>query len=114
MHERYDAEIHVDRVNAFALGGMSLGKEVPDKYIAPSKRVTQPMFLQTYLTGEAWSDYVPPVNKEKAFELLDAWYEAGGVSIDTSNHYQVRHHPMFFSCFLVLFLPGGPQRVGHR
>jgi aryl-alcohol dehydrogenase-like predicted oxidoreductase len=39
--------------------------------------------------GEAWADALPPTNKESAFALLDAWHKAGGVSIDTSNHYQV-------------------------
>jgi aryl-alcohol dehydrogenase-like predicted oxidoreductase len=41
--------------------------------------------------GEAWADILPPLNQEKSFALLDAWYEAGGVHIDTSNHYQVSH-----------------------
>ncbi|GFZ46947.1 oxidoreductase with NAD+ or NADP+ as acceptor [Saitozyma sp. JCM 24511] len=50
------------RVNAFAFGGMSL--------------------------GEAWADILPPLDQEKSFALLDAWYQAGGVHIDTSNHYQ--------------------------
>jgi hypothetical protein len=39
--------------------------------------------------GEAWADILPPLNPERSFLLLDAWYQAGGVHIDTSNHYQV-------------------------
>ncbi|QHS74379.1 putative aryl-alcohol dehydrogenase SPAR_J03310 [Saccharomyces paradoxus] len=38
--------------------------------------------------GDAWSGVLGSMNKERAFELLDAFYEAGGNFIDTANNYQ--------------------------
>ncbi|CAI4697864.1 BDC_1c_G0043950.mRNA.1.CDS.1 [Saccharomyces cerevisiae] len=38
--------------------------------------------------GDAWSGFMGSMNKEQAFELLDAFYEAGGNCIDTANSYQ--------------------------
>ncbi|KAL4751686.1 NADP-dependent oxidoreductase domain-containing protein [Aspergillus terricola var. indicus] len=38
--------------------------------------------------GEAWSDLMGSMNKESSFKLLDAFVEAGGNFIDTSNNYQ--------------------------
>ncbi|CAI4879795.1 BPG_G0016920.mRNA.1.CDS.1 [Saccharomyces cerevisiae] len=38
--------------------------------------------------GDAWSGAMGSMNKERAFELLDAFYEAGGNFIDTANNYQ--------------------------
>ncbi len=38
--------------------------------------------------GNAWSDFMGSLTKESAFELLDAFYKAGGNFIDTSPNYQ--------------------------
>lgn len=67
-------------VNAFGFGGLSIGKYLSRHVRAPTADTA---------TGQAWSDYVPALNKEQAFAFLDAWWKAGGVHIDTSNHYQV-------------------------
>lgn len=47
-----------------------------------------PLVLGAMSIGEAWSDFLGSMNKEKSFELLDAYYEAGGNFIDTANNYQ--------------------------
>lgn len=39
--------------------------------------------------GEKWQSMLGSVTKEQAFELLDAFVEAGGNTIDTANIYQV-------------------------
>ncbi|KAL5327923.1 hypothetical protein ACEPPN_005629 [Leptodophora sp. 'Broadleaf-Isolate-01'] len=38
--------------------------------------------------GEAWSSFMGSMDKEASFKLLDAYFEAGGNFIDTSNNYQ--------------------------
>ncbi|KAI8154621.1 putative aryl-alcohol dehydrogenase AAD14 [Colletotrichum sp. SAR 10_70] len=38
--------------------------------------------------GDAWSSFMGSMNKEQAFELLDAFVAAGGNFIDTANDYQ--------------------------
>jgi aryl-alcohol dehydrogenase-like predicted oxidoreductase len=38
--------------------------------------------------GEAWSAGMGSMNKEKSFELLDAFYDLGGNFIDTASNYQ--------------------------
>ncbi|GMG10622.1 unnamed protein product [Aspergillus oryzae] len=38
--------------------------------------------------GESWSSFMGSMPNSKAFELLDAYVEAGGNCIDTSNNYQ--------------------------
>jgi len=50
------------RVSPFALGAMSI--------------------------GESWKDFMGSMDKEKSFELLDAFVDAGGNFIDTANNYQ--------------------------
>lgn len=40
--------------------------------------------------GTAWHDYQAPADKERSFELLDAYVAAGGNTVDTANGYQVR------------------------
>ncbi len=40
--------------------------------------------------GDAWGARLGENGKENSFKMLDAFYEAGGVSIDTANNYQVR------------------------
>lgn len=39
--------------------------------------------------GNAWNASLGDNTKENSFKLLDAFYDAGGVSIDTANNYQV-------------------------
>lgn len=39
--------------------------------------------------GTAWHEYQPPTDKEKSFELLDAYVAAGGNFFDTANGYSV-------------------------
>lgn len=50
------------RVSPFQLGGMSI--------------------------GNAWESWMGSMDKEQSFKLLDAYFEAGGNFIDTSNGYQ--------------------------
>lgn len=38
--------------------------------------------------GDAWKEGMGHLDKEGAFKLLDAYYEAGGNFIDTANNYQ--------------------------
>ncbi|KAJ4131355.1 putative aryl-alcohol dehydrogenase aad14 [Fusarium oxysporum] len=47
-----------------------------------------PLILGGASIGDAWSGFMGSMNKEQAFELLDAFYEAGGNFIDTANSYQ--------------------------
>ncbi|CAI4050868.1 hypothetical protein SUVZ_14G0050 [Saccharomyces uvarum] len=47
-----------------------------------------PLILGGMSIGDAWSGYMGSMDKERAFELLDAFYEAGGNFIDTANTYQ--------------------------
>ncbi|KAL3437235.1 NADP-dependent oxidoreductase domain-containing protein [Aspergillus tetrazonus] len=47
-----------------------------------------PLQLGAMSIGEAWSDLMGSMNKESSFKLLDAFVEAGGNFIDTSNNYQ--------------------------
>ncbi|AJT29075.1 CDN_1a_G0043510.mRNA.1.CDS.1 [Saccharomyces cerevisiae] len=47
-----------------------------------------PLILGGASIGDAWSGFMGSMNKEQAFELLDAFYEAGGNCIDTANSYQ--------------------------
>ncbi|KAL4818958.1 NADP-dependent oxidoreductase domain-containing protein [Aspergillus spinulosporus] len=47
-----------------------------------------PLQLGGMSIGEAWSDLMGSMNKESSFKLLDAFVEAGGNFIDTSNNYQ--------------------------
>ncbi|KAL4777865.1 NADP-dependent oxidoreductase domain-containing protein [Aspergillus nidulans var. acristatus] len=47
-----------------------------------------PLQLGAMSIGEAWSDLMGSMSKESSFKLLDAFVEAGGNFIDTSNNYQ--------------------------
>ncbi|CAI4302068.1 CRE_collapsed_G0006510.mRNA.1.CDS.1 [Saccharomyces cerevisiae] len=47
-----------------------------------------PLILGGASLGDAWSAFMGSMNKEQAFELLDAFYEAGGNFVDTANSYQ--------------------------
>ncbi|CAI4298077.1 AEH_G0006740.mRNA.1.CDS.1 [Saccharomyces cerevisiae] len=47
-----------------------------------------PLILGGASLGDAWAAFMGSMNKEQAFELLDAFYEAGGNFVDTANSYQ--------------------------
>ncbi|PLB34202.1 aldo/keto reductase [Aspergillus candidus] len=47
-----------------------------------------PLQLGAMSIGDAWSEGMGSMNKESSFELLDAYFEAGGNFIDTANNYQ--------------------------
>lgn len=47
-----------------------------------------PLQLGGMSLGDAWAGAMGSMSKEAAFELLDAYYEAGGNFIDTANAYQ--------------------------
>ncbi|KAF3810852.1 putative aryl-alcohol dehydrogenase AAD14 [Colletotrichum gloeosporioides] len=47
-----------------------------------------PLQLGGMSIGDAWSGFMGSMNKEQAFELLDAFVAAGGNFIDTANDYQ--------------------------
>lgn len=47
-----------------------------------------PLCLGAMSIGDAWSGQMGSMSKEQAFNLLDAFYKAGGNFIDTANNYQ--------------------------
>lgn len=47
-----------------------------------------PYFLGGMSIGEAWKDFMGSMTKEQSFELLDAFFKAGGNAIDTANIYR--------------------------
>ncbi|KAJ5602361.1 Aldo/keto reductase [Penicillium hordei] len=47
-----------------------------------------PLQLGAMSIGEAWAGMMGSINKDSAFKLLDAFYEAGGNFIDTASVYQ--------------------------
>lgn len=47
-----------------------------------------PLQLGGMSIGEAWTG-MGHMDKEQSYELLDAFYKAGGRTIDTANLYQV-------------------------
>lgn len=47
-----------------------------------------PLQLGAMSIGDSWAGIMGSMNKESSFILLDAFYEAGGNSIDTANAYQ--------------------------
>nr|POE60657.1 putative aryl-alcohol dehydrogenase aad14 [Quercus suber] len=47
-----------------------------------------PLQLGAMSVGDAWSSMMGSMSKEDSFKLLDAFVEAGGNFIDTSNNYQ--------------------------
>lgn len=49
-----------------------------------------PLQLGAMSIGQAWEDIMGTMKKDDAFDLLDAYVEAGGNFIDTANLYQVR------------------------
>lgn len=47
-----------------------------------------PLALGGMSFGTAWAEGMGSVDEEQTFKLLDAYNDAGGNFIDTSNHYQ--------------------------
>ncbi|KAG2176422.1 hypothetical protein INT43_005662 [Umbelopsis isabellina] len=47
-----------------------------------------PLQLGAMSIGDAWSGFMGSMDKDSAFKLLDAYFEAGGNFIDTANNYQ--------------------------
>ncbi|CAI4561908.1 CNT_collapsed_G0031250.mRNA.1.CDS.1 [Saccharomyces cerevisiae] len=58
----------------------------PPTELGPGIRVS-PLILGGMSIGDAWSGFMGSMDKEQAFELLDAFYQAGGNFIDTANNY---------------------------
>lgn len=47
-----------------------------------------PLILGGMSIGDAWSSFMGSMGKKQAFELLDAYFDAGGNFLDTANGYQ--------------------------
>jgi len=47
-----------------------------------------PLQLGAMSIGDKWNEFMGSMDKDASFKLLDAFYEAGGNFIDTSNNYQ--------------------------
>ncbi|KAI0009401.1 aldo/keto reductase [Xylariaceae sp. FL0662B] len=47
-----------------------------------------PLQLGAMSIGDGWSSFMGSMDKDQSFKLLDAFVEAGGNMIDTSNNYQ--------------------------
>ncbi|KZO96857.1 norsolorinic acid reductase [Calocera viscosa TUFC12733] len=60
------------------------------RLLAPSAGVrVSPLVLGGMSLGNKWNEFMGGgMSKEQAFELLDAYYDAGGNVIDTANNYQ--------------------------
>ncbi|KZT57228.1 aryl-alcohol dehydrogenase [Calocera cornea HHB12733] len=60
------------------------------RLLSPSAGVrVSPLALGAMSLGNKWNDFMGGgMSKEEAFELLDAYYDAGGNFIDTANNYQ--------------------------
>ncbi|KZT63480.1 arylalcohol dehydrogenase [Daedalea quercina L-15889] len=54
-----------------------------------------PMCLGSMSLGTKWDPVTGSTTKEETFKLLDAFYEAGGNFIDTSNNYQDEESEIF-------------------
>ena len=59
------------------------------RLLSPTAGVrVSPLQLGGMSIGDAWAGGMGSMNKEQAFKLLDAYFEAGGNFIDTANNYQ--------------------------
>lgn len=47
-----------------------------------------PLQLGAMSIGDAWAGFMGSMTKEQSFQLLDAYFDAGGNFIDTANNYQ--------------------------
>jgi aryl-alcohol dehydrogenase-like predicted oxidoreductase len=58
------------------------------RLLSPSAGIrVSPLCLGGMSLGEQWGSFVGEITKPQAFELLDAFYEAGGNFIDVANLY---------------------------
>lgn len=56
------------------------------RIISPNAGVrVSPLQLGAMSIGEKWNDMMGSMDKETSFKLLDTYYEAGGIFIDTAN-----------------------------
>jgi aryl-alcohol dehydrogenase-like predicted oxidoreductase len=62
-------------------------------------------------TGDEWAEAIGPMTKDKAFALLDNFVAKGGVSIDTSNAYQVGEMAGLRPEYWLLTLNSSPERT---
>ena len=59
------------------------------RILSPNAAIrVSPLVLGAMSFGTAWSDFMGPVEKSTAFEIMDFFYESGGNFIDTANNYQ--------------------------
>lgn len=59
------------------------------RVLSPTASVrVSPLCLGAMNFGDAWKEFMGSCPKETAFEIMDAFYEAGGNFIDTANNYQ--------------------------
>ncbi|KAL5345353.1 putative aryl-alcohol dehydrogenase aad14 [Pseudogymnoascus australis] len=59
------------------------------RILSPTAGVrVSPLQLGAMSIGDAWADSMGSMDKDASFQLLDAFYEAGGNFIDTANAYQ--------------------------
>ncbi|KAK5080716.1 hypothetical protein LTS08_008511 [Lithohypha guttulata] len=59
------------------------------RVLAPSAGVkVSPLCLGTMNFGDAWKEFMGECDKERSFEVLDAFYKLGGNFLDTANNYQ--------------------------
>ena len=67
------------------------------RQLAPRAGVhVSPLALGAMSIGDKWEKYgMGAMDKESSFKLLDAFYEAGGNFIDTSNNYQEETSEIF-------------------
>lgn len=71
------------------------------RQLAPTAGVhVSPICLGAMSLGDKWTDIMGSMDKDRSFTLLDAFYEAGGNFIDTSNNYQDETSEMFLGEWL--------------
>lgn len=56
-----------------------------------------PLQLGAMSIGEAWAGVLGSMDKDQAFKLLDAYFDAGGNFIDTANNYHEYGSPKTMS-----------------
>jgi hypothetical protein len=59
--------------------------------------------------GEAWKGFMGTMDKEQAFELMDAFVEAGGNFIDSANNCMSFLSSIPSSSFILLPFPLSPS-----
>lgn len=76
--------------NAFAPAPLPSSPLARYRVLSPNAGVhVSPLQVGAMSIGDKWDQFgMGSMNKETSFKLLDAYYEAGGNFIDTSNNYQ--------------------------